>query len=86
MILNFQKYAQTGEAFVKRIAEELGDSDGTSKASRILRSTLQVLRDQSTPEESVQFIAQLPSVSLGVLQKSQRPVLLVVPMKSGRLL
>jgi uncharacterized protein (DUF2267 family) len=60
MTLNFEKYAQTGTAFVKKIAAEIGDPEDTATASRILRSTLHVLRDQSTPEESVQFISQLP--------------------------
>lgn len=60
MTLNFDKYAQTGKEFVSRVASELGDANNTSKASRILRSTLHVLRDQSTPEESLQFISQLP--------------------------
>lgn len=58
--MNFDKYAQTGKAFVKKIATELGDEDNTAKASRILRATLHVLRDQSTPEESIQLINQLP--------------------------
>jgi uncharacterized protein (DUF2267 family) len=60
MTLNFDKYAQSGHAFVKKIARELGDENDTSTASRILRSTLIVLRDQSTPEEAMQFISQLP--------------------------
>ena len=60
MKLNFEKYAQTGNAFVKKIASEIGDPEDTTKASHILRSTLHVLRDQSSPEESVQFISQLP--------------------------
>ncbi|MDB4438576.1 DUF2267 domain-containing protein, partial [bacterium] len=60
MTLNFDKYAQSGKAFVKKIAVELGDAGNTSTAGRILRSTLHVLRDQSTPEESLQLISQLP--------------------------
>ena len=60
MTLNFDKYAQSGHAFVEKIATELGNEKDTSTASRILRSTLIVLRDQSTPEEAMQFISQLP--------------------------
>lgn len=60
MTVNFDKYAQTGREFVSKIAFELGDESNTSKASRILRSTLHVLRAQSTPEESLQLISQLP--------------------------
>lgn len=60
MTLNFDKYAQSGHTFVKKIAAELGDEKETSTAGRILRATLNILRDHSTPEESVQFISQLP--------------------------
>ena len=60
MTLNFDKYAQTGKIFVKRIAQELGNEEDLARAARILRATLHVLRNQSTPEESVQFISQLP--------------------------
>ena len=60
MTLNFEKYAQTGHSFVNKIAAELGDANDTASAGRILRSTLHVLRDQSTAEESIQFISQLP--------------------------
>jgi uncharacterized protein (DUF2267 family) len=58
--MNFQKYAQTGEAFLNEVARELGYPQDTKKAGRVLRSTLHVLRDQSTPEESMQLISQLP--------------------------
>ena len=60
MTINFDKYAQTGKAFVKKIAFELGDEENTSRASALLRATLQTLRDQSSIEESMQFISQLP--------------------------
>ncbi len=60
MTLNFDKYAQSGHTFVNKIAAELGDEKDTSTAGRILRSTLHVLRDQSSTEESMQFISQLP--------------------------
>lgn len=57
---HFEKYARSGQAFVKKIAAELGDEKDTSTAFRILRATLDVFRDLSTPEESIQFISQLP--------------------------
>lgn len=57
---HFEKYARNGQAFVKRIAAELGDKEETSTALHILRATLCVLREHSTPEESIQFISQLP--------------------------
>ena len=58
--MNFQKYAQDGEAFVNEVARELGCPDDQKKAARILRATLHAFREQSTPEEMMQFIAQLP--------------------------
>ena len=58
--MNFQKHAQHGEAFVNEIARALNSPDDTARASRVMRSTLHVLRDQSTPEECLQLIAQLP--------------------------
>ena len=60
MNINFEKYAHSGQAFVKKIAAELGDEDNTSAAGAVLRATLHVLRDQSSAEESVQLISQLP--------------------------
>jgi len=60
MSMNFEKYARSGQAFVKKVATELGDEKDISAAGVILRATLHVLRDQSTAEESVQFISQLP--------------------------
>ena len=60
MTINFDKYALTGKTFVKHLASELGNEDDTSRAGRVLRATLHVLRDQSSPEEAMQFISQLP--------------------------
>ena len=60
MNMNFEKYARSGQDFVKKIAAELGDEKDISAAGVILRATLHVLRDQSTAEESVQFISQRP--------------------------
>ena len=60
MAINFKKYVQTGETFLKRLAIELGDPNDIARAGRVLRSVLHVFRDQSTPEESMQLISQLP--------------------------
>lgn len=60
MTIDFEKYARTGKEFLKKVAAELGDEDDTSRASRLLRATLHVLRDQSSMFESMQFISQLP--------------------------
>jgi len=60
--MNFQKYVEKGEVFLKQVAEELGCPDNLHRAGRVTRSTFHVLRDQSTPEESMQLISQLPMV------------------------
>jgi len=60
MAPNFEKYVQDGNRFVNEIATELGLSDDRSKAYRILKSVLHVLRDKISPQESLQMIAQLP--------------------------
>jgi len=58
--MNFDKYAQDGKEFVNKVAFELGDEADKSRASRLLRATLHTLRDQSSPEESMQLVSQLP--------------------------
>jgi uncharacterized protein (DUF2267 family) len=60
MILNFNKYASEGEAFLKELAVELGYPDDRNRAARVLRSIIHTLRDIITPEENVAFLAQLP--------------------------
>ena len=60
MAINFKKYTQTGEAFLKQVAIQLGDPEDTARAGRMLRAVLHVFRNQSTPMESMQLIAQLP--------------------------
>jgi uncharacterized protein (DUF2267 family) len=60
MTINFDKYAQTGKEFVNRVAFELGDESDTERAGRLLRGTLHALRHQSSPEEAMQFMSQLP--------------------------
>lgn len=58
--MNFQNYARKGESFVREIARELGCAEDMNKAGRIMRSTFHVLRNQTSPEESMQLISQLP--------------------------
>lgn len=60
MTINFDKHAQAGKEFLRKVALELGDEHDTSRASRLLRATLHTLRDQSSFEESMQFLSQLP--------------------------
>lgn len=60
MTINFDKHAEAGKEFLRKVAFELGDEHDTSRASRLLRSTLHALRDQSSFQESMQFLSQLP--------------------------
>ena len=60
MALNFNQYATEGNTFLKHYAHEMNLGDNRDKAGRILTSILHALRDIITPEESLQFIAQLP--------------------------
>ncbi len=60
MALNFNKYVQDGEQFVREVARELGVGSDLPKAGRILRAVLHTLRNRLTASESLQLIAQLP--------------------------
>lgn len=58
MILDFDKYAGTGNKVVRMLAEDLQTS--REKAGRILTAVLHSLRRRLTVEESFQLMAQLP--------------------------
>lgn len=60
MGLNFEKYAQDANAFMKRLAEELGHPDEPRRAEIVVRAVLHTLRDRITVPESLNFMAQLP--------------------------
>ena len=60
MPLNFRKYADYAEIFVKELAVRLGSPEDRDRAARILRNILHLLRDQISSQESVQLMAQLP--------------------------
>jgi uncharacterized protein (DUF2267 family) len=59
MLLDFEKYAVKGNEFLNRLQENLETSD-RAHAARILRSTLRVLRNHLTLQESLQLLSQLP--------------------------
>ena len=59
MILDFEKYAMKGNEFLHQLESNLGNED-RAHASRILKSTIRVLRNHLSIEESLQVIAQLP--------------------------
>jgi len=60
MALNFNQYATEGNTFLKDYAKEMDMPKNLDKAGRILTAILHALRDIIPPEESLQFIAQLP--------------------------
>ncbi|MCX7760549.1 MAG: DUF2267 domain-containing protein [Hydrogenothermaceae bacterium] len=58
--MNFEKYVEKGNLFLKELAQEIGVPDDRDRAGRILRTVLHVLRDRLTLEESFDLISQLP--------------------------
>jgi uncharacterized protein (DUF2267 family) len=60
MALNFDKYAQEGNSFIKSLAKELGHPEEIARTGIILRAVLHTLRDRITIGESLNLISQLP--------------------------
>lgn len=60
MVLNFHQFATEAETFIRDLAGELGYPDDRNRAARVLKSVLHTMRDIIPPEESVEFMAQLP--------------------------
>ncbi len=58
--MNFEKYVATGNAFIKEVAQELGNPDDKNRAMRVTRAVIHALRNRLTPEEFLDFISQLP--------------------------
>ncbi len=58
--MNFEKYAEKGNLFIKELAQELGCPDDKKKAGRILKAVLKALRNRLSHEESMHLLAQLP--------------------------
>jgi uncharacterized protein (DUF2267 family) len=58
MSLDFLQYAEKGNAFVNKIAEELNVP--RDQAGRIVRAVFRALRDRLSTDESFQLLAQLP--------------------------
>ena len=61
MALNFDKYAQEGNAFVNNLADKLGHPRETGRTGILLRAVLHTLRDRITVEESLNMISQFPA-------------------------
>ncbi len=56
--MNFEKDVQKARVFLKELGEQLGVDE--RKADRMLRAVLRVLRRRISPQEYLDFIAQLP--------------------------
>jgi uncharacterized protein (DUF2267 family) len=56
----FDKYALHGNQFLSQLAAELNTSDDPERTLRILKAVLHGIRNRIIPEESGQFISQLP--------------------------
>ena len=56
--MNFEKDVQKARIFLKELGEQLGVDE--RKADRMLRAVLRVLRRRISPQEYLDFIAQLP--------------------------
>jgi uncharacterized protein (DUF2267 family) len=66
MQTQFNKYALKGNEMLKQLAEELGIPDDTDRALNVLKAVLHGIRNRITPEQSAQFIAQLPMMIKGI--------------------
>lgn len=66
MALDFDKYNQQGEEFLKKVATELETPEDLAYADRLTTALLAVLRDIITREEALNFIAPLPMYLKGV--------------------
>ncbi|MFP4471504.1 MAG: DUF2267 domain-containing protein [Bacteroidales bacterium] len=60
MGLNFEKFAQEGNVFVKNLAANLGHPEETARTGILLRAVLHTLRDRLQIGESLDFLSQLP--------------------------
>lgn len=60
MALNFDHYAEQGNAFLRELAGEFGHPDDLDQVSLVLKAVLHTLRERLTTAESIDLIAQLP--------------------------
>src|SRR5215216_6158671 len=58
--MNFEKYAQESNKFLREVSDELQTRGDTDHAYRVVRSVFHTLRDILTPEESMHLVSQLP--------------------------
>ena len=61
MAINFDKYAQEGNAYINSLAQKLGHPEEKSRTGILVRAVLHALRDRITIAESLNLMAQLPA-------------------------
>jgi uncharacterized protein (DUF2267 family) len=66
MALNFDQYSAKGKEFLKKASVTMQVEYDENVAGRIVRAVFHALRDQLSPEENLQLLAQLPTVLKGV--------------------
>lgn len=66
MALNFDKFAQEGNAFINELAEKLNQTENKGQVSILLRAVLHVLRERITIQQSLNLMAQLPMFLKGI--------------------
>jgi len=78
MALNFEKYANEGNSFVKTLASNLGHPEETGRTGIILRSVLHTLRGRLSIGESLNLVSQLPMFLKGIYvdnwEYSEKPI------------
>ncbi|MFO8130494.1 MAG: DUF2267 domain-containing protein [Bacteroidales bacterium] len=60
MALHFNKYAEEGNKFLNKLAEELGYPEEKERTGIIMKAVLHTLRDRLTISESMDLLAQFP--------------------------
>ncbi len=58
--MKWEKDLHKTRVFLKELAQEMGIGEDTERADRVLRAVLAVLRRRVSPQEFLDFIAQLP--------------------------
>lgn len=66
MSLNFDKYANEGNSFIKELARNLGHGDEIARTGIILRAVLHTLWERLSIGESLNLISQLPMFIKGI--------------------
>ncbi len=61
MAINFDKYAQEGNAYINSLAQKLGHAEEKARTGILVRAVLHALRDRITIAESFNLMAQLPA-------------------------